>query len=135
MFCRKCGNEVQAGQIKCPKCGEDLSYSRIPNAPYTQGPYGAPNVPYRPSEPVNAPNAYIKNYKPKLGYNPIGMWGYFGFNILFMIPVVGFICVLLFSFGVSKNANIRNYARSYLCIYIIAAVILLVFGVILGMLW
>lgn len=40
-------------------------------------------------------------------------------------------CKLCFA----ENANIRNYARSYLCIYIIAAVILLVFGVILGMLW
>ena len=30
-------------------------------------------------------------------YRPISMWGYFGYEILFSIPCVGFILLLVFS--------------------------------------
>ena len=45
-------------------------------------------------------------------YKPISMWGYFGYEILFSIPFIGFILLLVFSFGGTKNINIRNFARS-----------------------
>ena len=64
-------------------------------------------------------------------YTPISMWGYFGYSILFAIPVVGLICIIVFSFGGSRNINLRNYARSFFCWLIIGAVIfiiLLIFG-------
>lgn len=32
-------------------------------------------------------------------YRPISMWGYFGYQILFSIPCVGFIALLIFAFG------------------------------------
>ena len=35
-------------------------------------------------------------------YRPISMWGYFGYEILFSIPCVGFILLLVFSFGLSS---------------------------------
>ena len=52
-------------------------------------------------------------------YQPISMWGYFGYEILFSIPFIGFILLLVFSFGGTKNINLRNFARSYFCFSII----------------
>jgi hypothetical protein len=51
-------------------------------------------------------------------YRPISMWGYFGYEILFSIPVVGFICLIIFALG-AKNVNKKNFARSYFCYTII----------------
>ena len=66
-------------------------------------------------------------------YTPISMWGYFGYNILFWIPLIGIILVLVFAFGGTRNVNLRNYARSQFCSLILAVIILLVvFGSIGG---
>lgn len=56
-------------------------------------------------------------------YRPVGAWGYFGYAILFNIPLIGFICLLVFSIS-GSNINRRSYARSFFCIYIIAAVLI-----------
>ena len=56
-------------------------------------------------------------------YRPITMWGYFGYSLLFAIPLVGFILICVFSFGGSKNVNLRNFARSYFCWLIIGVIL------------
>ena len=56
-------------------------------------------------------------------YRPISMWGYFGLEILFSIPVVGFIILIIFALGGTKNVNKKNFARSYFCFVIIAVII------------
>ena len=64
-------------------------------------------------------------------YRPISMWGYFGYEILFSIPIVGVILLLVFSFGGTKNVNLRNFARSYFCfliVVVIFAIILVIIG-------
>lgn len=57
-------------------------------------------------------------------YRPISMWGYFGYQILFSIPVVGFIFLVVFALGGTKNVNKRNFARSYFCYLIILIIIM-----------
>lgn len=59
-------------------------------------------------------------------YKPITMWGYLGYQILFSIPIVGFILLIVFSFGGTSNVNLKNFARSYFCIFIIAFVLCLI---------
>ena len=59
-------------------------------------------------------------------YRPISMWGYFGLEILFSIPVVGFIILIVFALGGTKNVNKKNFARSYFCFVIIFVVIMAV---------
>ena len=62
-------------------------------------------------------------------YKPISMWGYFGYELLFSIPVVGFIILLVFAFGGTGNINVKNFARSYFCMFILVLVFgLLIFG-------
>ena len=58
-------------------------------------------------------------------YKPLSPWAYFGYNILFAIPLVGFIMLIVFAFD-SSNINRRNYARSFFCAYLVAIIILIV---------
>lgn len=55
-------------------------------------------------------------------YKPISMWGYFGYEILFSIPLVGLICLIIMSFAAS-NKNVKNFARSYFCMLILGIVV------------
>ena len=41
-------------------------------------------------------------------------------------PVVGIILLIIFALGGAKNINLRNFARSYFCIYVIIIVVFLV---------
>ena len=65
-------------------------------------------------------------------YRPISMWGYFGYQILFSIPCVGFIALLIFAFGGTKNVNLKNFARSYFCFTIILVVLVDLFTIAFG---
>ncbi len=58
-------------------------------------------------------------------YKPISMWGYFGYEILFSLPIVGFICLIIMSF-VPSNKNLKNFARSYFCLFILSLVLTIV---------
>ena len=58
-------------------------------------------------------------------YKPISMWGYLGYQLLFSIPLIGFILLVVFSLGGTKNINLRNFARSYFCYAIIVLVIVI----------
>ncbi|MGI6264565.1 MAG: hypothetical protein ACOYJY_03760 [Acutalibacteraceae bacterium] len=62
-------------------------------------------------------------------YKPLGAWAYFGYTILFSIPIVGFILLLVFSFS-DANINRRNFARSYWCALLIVAIVTAVIALI-----
>ena len=60
-------------------------------------------------------------------YRPLKPISYFGYNILFSLPVIGFVFLVIFSFN-DKNINRRNFARSYFCGYaIVLAIVLILF--------
>lgn len=65
-------------------------------------------------------------------YKPISMWGYFGYQILFSIPIIGIICLIIFALGGTSNKNVRNYARSYFC-FMILIVILIILAIVMGL--
>ena len=56
-------------------------------------------------------------------YKVLSPWAYFGYNLLFSIPLIGFILAIVFAFD-SSNLNRRNYARSFFCGLLIAVIIL-----------
>jgi NADH:ubiquinone oxidoreductase subunit 3 (subunit A) len=62
-------------------------------------------------------------------YKPISPWGYVGYQLLFCVPVVGFVFMLVWAFS-NNNINRKNFARSYL-IFVIAGVILTIITVII----
>lgn len=61
-------------------------------------------------------------------YRPLSPWAYFGYGILFNIPIIGFILLIIFSLD-NININRRNYARSYWCIYILVIIFIIVLTV------
>lgn len=69
----------------------------------------------------------MANYDQKIpeAYRPISMWGYFGYQILFAIPIIGWIIVVIFALTAS-NYNLRNFARSQFCVLILQIVLALI---------
>ena len=64
-------------------------------------------------------------------YKPLSPWAYFGYSLLFAIPLVGFILLIVFSFS-DENINRRNFARSFWCALLVV-VILIVAMIVLGL--
>lgn len=64
-------------------------------------------------------------------YKPLSPWAYFGYQLLFSIPVIGIIALIVFAFN-NDNINRKNYARSFFCIYLLVAIIMLI-GTMLGL--
>lgn len=141
MFCPKCGTEVSDDKAFCPECGNPLKSQtqQVSGARQTAGAQQAsegqqtagaqqswqatgaqsgarphPQVQFQ-SDTVVLPDEY----------KPISMWGYFGYEILFSIPIVGFIVLIVLSIN-GKNQNVKNFARSYFCFTIIVLILLVI---------
>ena len=141
MFCPKCGTEVSDDKAFCPECGNPLKSQaqQASGARQTAGAQQAsdgqqtagaqqswqatgaqngarphPQVQFQ-SDTVVLPDEY----------KPISMWGYFGYEILFSIPIVGFIVLIVLSIN-GKNQNVKNFAISYFCFTIIVLILLVI---------
>ena len=64
-------------------------------------------------------------------YRVLSPWAYFGYSILFAIPLIGFILAIVFAFD-NSNLNRRNFARSYFCGLLIAVILIVLFAVLVG---
>lgn len=58
-------------------------------------------------------------------YKPISMWGYFGYEILFSLPIIGQI-ILIIKALTASNKNVKNFARSYFCFLIIIVIVAII---------
>ena len=58
-------------------------------------------------------------------YSPIKPFGYFFLQILYSIPVIGFIFLIIHAIGY-ENINRKNFARSYFCGLILVVIIFIV---------
>ena len=105
--CPNCGLETD-GKF-CPKCGSFVPQAAPERAPEPNPTYTAPVT--------AAPEATVPEQ-----YRPIKAWGYFGLNILFSLPIIGFIMLLVFTFSKS-NINRRNYARSFWCAALVGLIL------------
>ena len=126
MHCRFCGAECSDDMSFCKDCGAPLkkSVKKVPvsDREYADNSIPAPNYAPTPNYVPVQPNY---NTIPE-EYKPISMWGYFGYELLFAIPLVGFILLLVFSFGGTQNKNLKNFARSYFCFLIILVILVAV---------
>lgn len=64
-------------------------------------------------------------------YRPLSAWTYFGLEILYALPIAGWIFLICHAIG-SRNINKLSFARSYFCVYVIVillVIVLLVSGV------
>ena len=74
-----------------------------------------------------ATSSTSKTRKIPAEYTPISMWGYFGYHILFSIPLIGWIIVIVFAIT-APNQYLKNFARSQFCLLIIALVATVIFA-------
>lgn len=76
-------------------------------------------------------NSYEKQEIERLPekYRPLGAWAYFGYSLLFSLPLVGFIVLIVFALS-DSNINRRSFARSFFCGFLIAAILVVVIIVI-----
>ena len=58
-------------------------------------------------------------------YKPITAKGYLGYQLLFGLPVAGFIIALIFAVS-ARNRNVKNFARAELLVVAITLVILFI---------
>ena len=134
MRCITCGTSNAEGSRFCGGCGAELKTESngFHSSSYIAPTKSTPNT-YNPSsETTHYSGAYTASRSPIIppGYEPISMWGYFGYQLLFMIPVIGFIILLVFAFGGTQNINLRNFARSYFCVLIIVIVLFVLISLI-----
>ena len=119
MFCKYCGAALEEAANHCANCGAAVEKE----APVQQPVYYAPPAPTAP--PV------VTNEIPEEN-RPLSPWAYFGLQLLFAIPIVGFVFLIVFSCN-GSNINRRNFARSYWCSLIIVGAVLLFFLMIAAM--
>ena len=106
MICKNCGSENDSNAKFCLSCGNNL--------------YSANNY----QNPCNIPN----NYKP------ISAWAYIGYDLLFSLPLFGFIALIVIALT-AENVNVKNYAKSkfcYILIVFLIVIMMLILGIIFG---
>ena len=64
------------------------------------------------------------NYNGPEQFRPLSPWAYFGYSILFSIPLIGLIVNLVLCFS-DGNINRRNFARSFWCAYLLTVILLI----------
>ena len=89
----------------------------------TVTPEPAPAVPVQPTTIEQNVSFETRTINIPEEYKPISMWGYFGYQLLFAIPCIGFIILCVFALGGTKNINLKNFARSYFCFIIIGIIL------------
>ncbi|MGN0347022.1 MAG: hypothetical protein ACI4DU_07025 [Lachnospiraceae bacterium] len=138
-YCSNCNNpmpQVQNGTM--PADGQQMQYSNpiaadsvtMQNQPTT---YQQPQNNMQYQQPMVAPvNVNVQTQVIPPEYKPLGMWAYFGFELLFAIPIVGVILLIVFACGGTSNINLKNFARSYFCGLLIGLVITIVVVIIMA---
>lgn len=121
MLCKNCNTQIEDNVRFCHACGADATADNQP----VVTPISIPEQPVRRQITVDDLPEHLR---------PLSPWSYFGLQILYTVPIIGFIFLIIFSFKKS-NINRRNFTRSYWCGLIIAGAILaiiLIFMLLLG---
>ena len=100
--CPRCGKELPAGSSFCDACGANLN---APPASFTVPEQSAPVVDTAPLKTSD----------------------YLILHLLNMIPLVGLILMLMWSFSDNVNLNRKNFCRAYLIMYAISFVLSILF--------
>ena len=108
-FCKECGTAVETTAAPPPAAPAPAPVTP-PQASYS-APYAAPPQPVRPA-PSYAP-------AQQAAWPPVGIGAYIGMMIVSGIPLIGFIMLLVWSFGSQVNPSKKNYARAVLILMLI----------------
>ena len=99
--------------MNCPYCGAPI----IGNAKFCMT-YAEASAPV--SQAYRPEITSVQDLPPQ--FRPMSPWAYLGCSLLFSIPLIGFLCLLIFTFS-KENINRRNYARSYWCAILVVLIL------------
>ena len=122
MNCPNCNTPLAENEQFCTACG----------AKAATGSAAAPAEPIIVNAPAQRP---ITREELPSQFRVLSPWAYFGLQILYSVPIVGFVFLLIHTFS-DGNLNRRSFARSYWCGLLIvggAALIITVLCVLLGL--
>ncbi len=127
MNCPNCGYNLSGNEQVCPVCGaQTTQQTAYDQNAYAQQPMYDPNA--YAQQTAYDPNMYAQQTYVQQGYvqpaqtnidpetlpeqyRPLSAWAYFGLQLLYSVPIVGFIFLIIFSFN-GSNINRRSHARS-----------------------
>ena len=140
-FCEHCLKEIPEG-VLCEECAAAAQTKVAPatevTAPVTRTASGAPQFHPQFAAPVASPVAEEKRFLVPLtltqlppALKPLGAWGFVGYTLLFLIPVIGWIVALVFACGGTNRVCLKNYARGWLLGALLLIVLLAAVGALL----
>lgn len=153
MFCKNCGKQLPDIAKFCDGCGESQilnNKSDVPkDSPIPKMPpppprrtiqnevKSTPIESIKPQKPTQTTPPTMENYNSQ-GANinnfndePMSVFGYLGFIIISLIPIIGQLMILIWSFSGKINKNKRNLAKAYLILMIISVMVYFLFGTVL----
>lgn len=122
MFCKDCGQEIKDGVKFCPHCG----------AVVTKQPESMAVM--IPEETGKKRIREIGDEEKQKQSSVLGMGSFLGYRIIELIPVIGFIVMLVFAIS-SPNKNRENYARGYFLFLLVQIVIMIVLWMCRNAVW
>jgi len=99
--CPRCGRILPDDALFCADCGVSLADG---------------------SAPLRAPASAA----PAAADAPLGVTDFLLMRIITLIPIVGLVMLLIWSFGATDNLNRRNFCRSELILYIAGQILSLI---------
>lgn len=142
-FCDFCGAPMNEGETVCSACGhftanaDSTQPSYQASTSYQQAPppsYQQPMPQYQQPSPLYQQPGYINSPYPyaQQDTSPMSVGDYMLMIFLSIIPLAGFILLLVWAFDSNVNLNKRNYARANLIIELVVVGLVVVICIIAG---
>ncbi len=138
-FCTYCGAPLEQDAVSCKECGVKVLGAEAAAEPKNEPAVVPPVAP--PAEkaiPVQAPSKAQVQTEPTGKYGVTKTSAFFWLTLLFSLPIVGFICSIVFNFT-AKKLSTRHFSRAIMLWYIVgiiaailSVVVVLVLGAVLG---
>ena len=128
-FCDHCLKEIEEGTL-CAECAAACGANAETTSVVSHSPSGAPQFyPQFTVQPA-PPAVEEKRFEIPLtvtqlpaDLKPLGAWGFFGYGLLFLIPLVGLIFAVVFALGGTSRVCLKNYARAVLLAWLFTLVL------------
>ena len=137
-FCEHCLKEIPEG-VLCEECAAAEAEENVKGSdnttPVTHTASGAPQFHPQFTAPAASSWTEEKRFQVPLtltqlppALKPLGTWGFVGYTLLFMIPLVGLIVALVCACGGTGRVCLKNYARGWIVTFVLLAVVIAAAG-------